>query len=598
MRQVAGLLVGCLILTLLAVFVSSTLVADTKAAAKTVKPFRLDDATGKPWSLADAKDKKAVVVLFLGTECPINNQYLPLLSELSKSCGEKNVAFVAINSNVHDTPTRILAHVKTHNLPFPVLKDSGNVVADDFGARRTPEAFVLSPAGQILYQGRIDDQIGIGFKRKAPSRKDLLEAVEEVVAGKPVSQPKTEVAGCLIARVTKPKETGTITYAKHVSRILQERCQECHRPGQVGPMPLLTYEDALSWQEMIHEVVSEKRMPPWHADPKHGTFDNNRSLTDEQRETLLGWIKQGCPKGDDKDLPPAKTWKAGWMIGEPDVVFTMPKEATVPADGGPRGVRYQYFQVPTKYAEDRWVQMAEARPGAREVVHHIIVYIMDPARMKDRKGGRVGDIKDGIGNGFLAAYAPGDMPLTLSPGYAKKLPKGAVLVFQMHYTPDGVERKDRSSIGLIFAKEPPKYEVRTRGIAQEFFFILPGASNHEVRSRTTFDKDVTLLSFMPHMHLRGKDFKYDVILPDGKSETLLSVPKYDFNWQSNYRLAKPMDLPKGTQIACTAHFDNSKGNPNNPDPSKLVRWGEQTWEEMMIGFVDYAFELKPSSDAK
>jgi hypothetical protein len=241
------------------------------------------------------------------------------------------------------------------------------------------------------------------------------------------------------------------------------------------------------------------------------------------------------------------------------------------------------------------VQAAEARPGARQVVHHIIVYVFDRSRLKARRGvgGDPATVRrDGIGNGFLAAYAPGDMPLILQAGQAKKLPKGSVLVFQMHYTPDGVERKDRSSVGLIFAKSPPKYEVRTRGIANRLILIPPGAKDHEIVSRTTFDQDVELLGMLPHMHLRGKDFKYVAHFPDGKKETLLSVPKYDFNWQSNYRLEKPITLPAGTKIVCTAHFDNSEDNFNNPDPKKLVMWGNQTWEEMMIGFVDYAVPIK------
>jgi peroxiredoxin len=577
---------------LLGLLLTGSFRAETKAptpAGKTVKPFTLKDSAGKAWSLAEASGKKAIVVVFLGTECPINNQYLPRLAELHKTYSDR-VAFVAVNSNAHDTPARIAGHAKANGIAFPVLKDSANVVADDFGARRTPEAFVLTPGGKILYQGRIDDQIGIGFKRKAPSRRDLAVALDEVLAGKAVSQPLTDAAGCLIARAKKPAETGTITWTQHVSRIFQQRCQECHRPGQVGPMPLLTFEDALSWSGMIREVIEEKRMPPWHADPKHGKFINDRSLTAQQRETVLAWIKQGCPKGDPADLPAAKTWATGWSIGKPDVVFEMPNEFPVPAEAGDRGIAYRYFAVPTKFTEDRWVQAAEARPGAREVVHHIIVYVLDKSRLGGGLGGRRvgGDRRDGIGEGFLVAYAPGDMPLRLEPGQAKKLPKGAILLFQMHYTPDGVERTDRSSVGLIFAKQPPKQEIRTRSIVQRQLSIPPGDGNYEATSRTTFDKDSELVSLMPHMHLRGKDFKYVVLFPDGKKETLLSVPKYDFNWQSSYRLEKPLRLPPGTRIECTAHFDNSVDNPNNPDPKKRVGWGDQTWQEMMIGFVDYA----------
>jgi thiol-disulfide isomerase/thioredoxin len=599
MRQAPCLLACLCALAALAGLLPSRPLADTRGPAKTVKPFTLRDPAGKAWSLADQKDKKAVVVLFLGTECPINNAYLPRLAELHRAYAEKGVAFVGVNSNVHDTATRIAAHAGANAIPFPVLKDAANVVADDFGARRTPEAFVLSAGGKVLYQGRIDDQFGVGFKRKEPTRRDLAAALDEVLAGKAVSKPLTEVAGCLIARAVKPRETGTVTYSKHVARILQDRCQECHRPGQVAPMSLLSYEDALSWQEMIREVLEEGRMPPWHADPKFGKFANDRSLAKAERQALLDWVKQGCPKGDEKDLPGKKEWVKGWRIGKPDAVFTMPAEFTVPAETPKGGVPYKHFVVPTGYDEDRWVVAAEARPGAREVVHHIIVYIADPSRLGRKPGGARGARgeapgtalarQDGIGNGFLTAFAPGDMPLTLEPGQAKKLPKGSVLVFQMHYTPDGVQRKDRSSVGLVFAKEPPKREVRTRAVAQRYLKIPPGESNYEARSVSAFDKDVELLNLFPHMHLRGKDFKYEAVYPNGKRETLLSVPRYDFGWQSTYRLARPLRLPAGSRIECTAHYDNSAGNPNNPDPKELVRWGDQTWEEMMIGFVDYSF---------
>jgi peroxiredoxin len=500
--------------------------AQTAQPARNVRTFTLKDAADRPWSLKDLADRKAIVVVFLGTECPINNAYLPRLAELSGTYGPKGVAFVAVNSNWHDTSTRIAAHAKSNALPFPVLKDTANVVADDFGARRTPEVFVISPAGTILYQGRIDDRIGIGFKRKEPTRNDLAVALDEVLAGKPVSVAKTEAAGCLIARALPAKKDGSITFARDISPLLQKNCQECHRPGQVGPMPLLTYEDALAWSGMIQEVVQDGRMPPWHADPRFGKFSNDRTLSKAERETLLAWVKQGCPEGDPKQAPLPRAFPKGWTIGTPDVVFEMPVEAKVPASTDERGLRYQYFFVKTDFPEDRWVQAAEARPGAREVVHHIIVYVVDPAKV--RLGGIQRDRRDGIGDGFLAAYAPGDMPLVLKPGQAKKLPKGAGLAFQMHYTPDGIERRDRSSVGLIFAKEPPRAEVRTRSIAYRGISIPPGDSNHEVLSRTTFDRDVELISFLPHMHLRGKDFKYEVVYPDGKKETLLSVPRYDF----------------------------------------------------------------------
>jgi peroxiredoxin len=569
-------------LGLLALAAGNSFRADTATSAKKVGNFTLKDASDKAVSFADFKAKKAVVVIFIGTECPINNAYMPRLAELSKEYADKGVQFLAINSNCQDTPARIAGHAKEHGIPFPVLKDTGNVVADQFGAKRTSEAFVLGPDGTVLYQGRIDDQFGVNFKRPAPTRRDLAEALDEVLAGKAVSKPTTEVAGCLIARATKPKAEGTITYGKHVAGILQKNCQGCHRPGQVGPMSLLTYEDALSWSDTIKEVISEGRMPPWHADPKFGKFSNDRSLSKADRETLLGWIEQGCPRGDLKDAPPPREFAKGWVIGKPDAVFTMEEEFTVPAkaDGG---IPYQIFAISTTFDQDVWVQAAEAKPGNRAVVHHIVVFVVKKGEKRERGH------EDGIGNGFLVGYAPGDMPAVYPAGTAKKIPKGSMLVFQMHYTPNGVEQNDRSSVGLIFAKEPPQREARTRAITQKDFLLPPGDNNHEVKSVTTFKKDAELLSLMPHMHLRGKDFEYRAVYPDGKEETLLRVPRYDFGWQSNYRLEKPLRLPAGTRIECTAHYDNSKANPNNPDPTQAVRWGDQTWEEMMIGFCDYIY---------
>ena len=556
-----------------------------------VADFTLKDAaTDKPIPFGDFKTKKAVVVVFMGTECPINNAYMPVLAELAKTYANKGVQFLGVNSNSNDTPAQIAGHAQKNHLPFPVLRDPANVVADQFGAMRTPEAFVLDAEGRVLYQGRIDDQFGVAARRPAPTHRDLVDALDEVLAGKPVSVASTKVAGCYIARVIQPKSAGSITYARDVSRVLQKNCQECHRPGQIGPMPLMTYEDALAWSDTVREVVEQKRMPPWLADPHFGTFQNDRSLSASDRATLLGWLDQGCPKGDLAELPPAKEFPEGWSIGKPDVVFQMPEEFTVPATVDEKGLKYQYFTVRTKFDEDKWIQAAEAQPGNRAVVHHIIIYLLKPGK----EGGFMrGKTADGIGDGFLTAYAPGELSSALPPGSAKRIPKNSILIFQMHYTPNGVEQTDRSSVGLIFAKEPPKIEVRTRSAAQRHIAIPPGDNNYEATSSTTFEQDAELLSLLPHMHLRGKDFRYDVVFPDGKRETLLSVPRYDFSWQSAYRLEKPLHMPAGTRIECTAHYDNSKDNPNNPDPNKMVRWGDQTWDEMMIGFVDYAY-TKPS----
>ncbi len=569
---------------LLAASLAGAAESSASPLGKKIDEFALKDTSGKEWTLAGLADRKALVVVFVGTECPVNNLYAPRLAELAKEYAAKGVQFLAVNSNTQDTPARVAEHAKKYDLSLPVCKDAANAVADRFGARRTPEAFVLDGKRTVVYRGRIDDQYGVGFSRPKPTRRDLAEALDEVLAGKPVTKAETEAPGCLIARVAKATGAATVTYTKQVSRLLQAHCQECHRPGQIGPMPLLTYDDAAAWAETIKEVVAEKRMPPWYADPKHGQFENDRQLSEGDRKALLAWVDGGCPKGDDKDQPPPRAFVDGWRVGQPDVVFTMPKAFTVPAKAE-GGLPYQMFGVKTNFTEDRWIQAAEAKPGNKSVVHHIIAYVIMPGQRRQRSG-------DGIGDGFLVGYAPGDMPAVFPAGTAKKIPKGAMIAFQMHYTPNGTEQTDRSSVGLVFAKEPPQHEMRTRGIHNEDFEIPPGDAGRKVTSSSTFREDAVLYSFLPHMHLRGKSFEYRAVFPGGKQEVLLSVPRWDFNWQSNYRLAKPLPLPAGTRIECTAYFDNSDKNWNNPDPTKTVYWGDQTWEEMMIGFVDYSYTAK------
>jgi mono/diheme cytochrome c family protein len=386
----------------------------------------------------------------------------------------------------------------------------------------------------------------------------------------------------------KPKSK--VTYTKEVSRILQDNCQVCHHAGTAAPFPLMSYEDAVKQAENIKEAVSDKRMPPWFADPHYGKFSNDRRLKPGDIDTLVSWIDGGQEKGNPADLPPERTFADGWVIGKPDVVFKLPEAQSVPASGT---VDYQYFVTQTNFKEDMWITAAEARPGNRAVVHHIIVSFRDP-KSKDRGGNRGG----GLGDGFIVGTAPGDMPLILRPGIARKIPAGAELIWQMHYTPNGKETKDLSEVGFIFhkGKEPPKYNSQTVSIMNPRFEIPPGDSNCKVEAEWTTPRDTLLLSFVPHMHLRGKDFEYKVTYPDGKTETLLSVPHYDFNWQLAYREQEPLRLPKGTTIHCTAHFDNSKGNKANPDATKTVTWGDQTWEEMMIGFVDFIWE-QPEAEA-
>ena len=366
----------------------------------------------------------------------------------------------------------------------------------------------------------------------------------------------------------------TVTFNKNVAPIFNKACAECHRPGEAAPFSTLTYKDVRPWAKSIREKVSDKTMPPWHADPNHGTFRNNRSLTPAEIDTIVAWVEQGAKEGHAKDLPPMPKFVDGWTIGKPDQTFSIPEQTFVEA-----GVeKYRYLQVPTNFTEDRWIQAAEIRSTGRAAVHHVIVFVQAPGTTGTEDGS------------LLAGVAPGEQPAIFPVGFGKKIPAGSKLTFQLHYTPNGKDTKDISTLGVIFAKEIPQHEIKTRPVLNVRLAIPPGADNHQVESAYTFKEDIHITSFMPHMHLRGKDFRFQAVAPDGTTKILLNVPKYDFSWQTYYVPTEPLAIAQGTKIHCIAHFDNSKQNKFNPDPTKEVRWGDQTWEEMMIGWVSYYYD--------
>ncbi|MEK6303555.1 MAG: thiol-disulfide isomerase [Acidobacteriota bacterium] len=386
-----------------------------------------------------------------------------------------------------------------------------------------------------------------------------------------------------------PSKTA-VTFTKDIAPILYNSCVECHRSGEIAPMSFLSYQEVRPWAKSIRQRVVDRSMPPWSADPHIGKFSNDPSLSQKQIDTIVSWVDAGAPKGDDKDMPPTPTFPVGWTIGKPDVVLAMQEEYAVPADGT---VPYLYFTIPTGLTEDKWVQALEIRPGNRSVVHHVIAFTQEPGAARRANGGGEAE----RGRGQLGGITPNKTGIVLSPGTARLIKAGSNIVFQMHYTTNGEATKDRTSIGLIFTKEPPTRTLVT-GNAMNLRFVIPaGEGNHEVKSSTTFKEDVHLTSFMPHMHFRGKDFTYTAVYPDGKSEVLLSVPKYDFNWQLTYVPEKAIALPKGTRLDCVAHFDNSTKNKYNPDPSKEVRWGDQTWEEMMIGWFSFTRDVEQRESA-
>jgi peroxiredoxin len=541
-----------------------------------VEDFSLPDPEGQNHRLSDWKDRKLIVVVFLGVECPLARLYGPRLADLSRAYEARGVAFVGIHANQGESPADLARYAREHRIPFPLLRDVGNRVADHFGARRTPEAFLLDEKRAIRYRGRIDGQYDVGIRGQAEGRRDLAEALEELLAGKAVSQPVTVPVGCLISRPAPPGK-GSVTYTKDVAPILQQRCQECHRPGQIAPFGLTTYKEAAIWAGPMREAVDQGRMPPWHANPKHGRFANDRSLSAAEKKLLLDWIDADCPEGDPADLLPPRRFAEGWNIAEPDLVLSMPEPFTVPAEGV---VEYQYFVVDPGFKEDRWVQAAEIRPGNRAVVHHCNVFLQPPGASEPMEQGALGSYA-------LAAMAGGTPPLVLPPGMAKRVPAGWRITFVMHYTTIGSEQTDQTSIALKFADPQSVHkEVATKLMYDPDLSIPPHEANYPVSQTWQFNEDVLLLSLFPHMHLRGKSFLYEALYANGEVEVLLDVPRYDFNWQHSYILAKPKRLPAGTRLRCTAVYDNSAGNPANPDPSATVLTGTQSWEEMFNGYFD------------
>ncbi|HEX4168743.1 MAG TPA: cytochrome c [Bryobacteraceae bacterium] len=401
-------------------------------------------------------------------------------------------------------------------------------------------------------------------------------------------------------------QTVAPTFSKDVMPILQKDCQTCHRPGEAGPFSMLSYKETRPWAAAMKEAVLTRKMPPWFADPHYGKFSNGHVLSDADIQTIVAWADAKAPEGDPKDLPAPVKWVQGWGIGKPDKVFELPTAFDIPASGV---IDYQHVIVPTGFTHDMWVQAAEVRPTDRAVVHHIIAFVREPKSnwFKGQKAGvffiapqvKTEEQPDtsALPSDFLVGYAPGQPAEILRPGQAKLIKAGSDIVFQVHYTPNGKATRDQTKLGLVFAKEPPKQRVLTLSATNGTFKIPPGDPDYRVEASFEVGSQVELSGLHPHMHGRGKDFLYKVVYPTGESQTLLSVPHYNWHWQNWYTLEQPILLPKGTKIECTAHFDNSANNPDNADPKKTVLWGEQSWDEMMVGFFNLVFDANmPAED--
>ncbi len=479
------------------------------------------------------------------------------------------------------------------------------------GASRQVEIFVIDSSHAVRYHGRVDDQYQPGSRRAAPSRPDLALALDELLAGAPVSVPQTPVSGCVLDRASDQssrraaeqaplEQLAMIDYEHHIAPLFERHCVECHRPGRIAPFALTSYEAAVAWSETIRERVADGAMPPWHADPAFGHFANERRLSDEEKQRIESWFASGMPRGDKqaelaaKSVPAASpaAWLGlspeerpsdAWRIGEPDRIISLPEPIAIPAEGV---IDYAYVEVDPGFERDVWIRGAEVRPGAVDAVHHSTVFVAPPSGLPGAGA------QPPPGAVFLAGYIPGVAARLLPPGMARRVPGGWHLYIQLHYVPTGVATSDQTSVGLVFG-ESARLAVETQILLRDDFTLAPRLAEQRLEQTWTAPRDMLLLSMMPHMHLRGKTFCYEAIYPSGERETLLSVPRFDLMWQHLYVLADPKPLPAGTIIRAIATYDNSSANRANPDPEATVRCGPQTTDEMFNGWFDVAVVESP-----
>lgn len=568
--------------------------APSKSAVK-LGEIRLKDDTGKLRSAGEFKDRKAVVVVFLGTTCPVANTYAETLAKLAKEYGPRGVQFLGVNANPDESAAEVAKHAQEYRLGFPVLKDDKQALANALGAKVTPEAFILDPASTIRYRGRIDDRYLTRTKSGETKHQDLKDALDAVLSGKPVSTPTTKALGCAIVRPQKAVQTAKVTYHKDVAPILQERCQSCHRPGQVAPFSLLTYKDARNWAGEIKEFTANRQMPPWLAEPGHGDFQDVRRLSDTEQSTLAQWADAGAPEGNPKDAPPARSWNDEWMLGKPDLVLSPTEEYEVAASGDDE---FHVFVLPTNLVEDKQVVAIDFQPGNARVVHHVVSFVdtTGKARELDAKDPAPGYTSGPGGVGVAGAsiqgvWAPGNLPRFLPAGVGRPLPKNSDIVIQVHYHKTGKVEKDRTRMALYFAKEPVKQVARTAIMGPFNIDIPANAPRHEQKMEFTLPVAVRVLNIMPHMHLLGKEMRVTATFPDGKQQDMVWIKEWDYRWQDSYRYKEPLLLPKGTKVAISAYYDNTSANPRNPsNPPKRVRFGEQTTDEMGFAIMEVITE--------
>ena len=556
--------------------------AGEMGVGRQVTDVSFTDTDGKTYQLSALASKgNGVVIACTSTTCPVSKRYTPSLVRHAAELSKAGVALVLLNPLATDTP---------ESLGLPYVHDKDHKVSDVLQPRTSTEVFYIDSKRTLIYRGALDDQYGVHYNLDSPRQRFLMDAIADHKAGRVPAVAATEAPGCELD-LGQPKQTvaSNLTYHGDISRILQQNCVECHHQDGLAPFALDDPDEVKDRAKTIRRVIEDGTMPPWFAKPvgegKDSPWANERSLSTKDRTDLLAWINSSDrPMGNEADAPAKLVFNnEGWKHGTPDLMLSFAEAQPIKAEGK---MPYVNVTVDTGLTDERWIQGYQVMPGDLGVVHHVLVFLLDPAsKEKIREH-----------ESFFAAYVPGMGTEMFPAGFAKRIPPGSKLRFQMHYTPNGKATEDKTRIGFYYATAKPINEVKVASVANTRFAIPPGADNHEVVAQRTLPFDMNLMSFFPHMHVRGKAFRYEVTDASG-TKVLLDVPKYDFNWQLNYRLKEPLHLPIGTVVRGVAHYDNSATNKANPDPTKTVRWGQQTDDEMMIGYVEYFVPIADKTTA-
>ena len=556
-----------------------TLSVSVALGSESVGDFALLDHKGafrQLYYYAKDPQTKAIVLFVQGNGCPLVRKRVPELKRLRDTYGPKGVVFWMLNANAHDSRAEVLKEATEFGMDMPILLDETQLVAEGLKIKRTAEAIVIEPnTWRIRYRGAIDDRLSYETEKPQAKPEFLKDALDALLAGQPIKTEVTSAPGCVVSY----EKTAAPSYCETIAPMLKANCVGCHARGGIGPFAMSNYERVRGWTDTIREVLLTRRMPPWQADPHVGKFGNDFSISTEQTRTLVQWIDAGAPRGKGDDpLEGYQPELPEWKLGKPDYIIDIP-EQSVAAEGI---FDYRYVSVDVPNTEDVWLRATEILPGNRRVLHHIIATTIMPGQDRQRDGRS------------LTGYAPGMGPDLLPKGTGRLLKAGANIVFQLHYTASGKAEMDRSRLGLYLAKEAPAHELRSNVLIDYRFQIPPGEREFVSRKSRKFDKDALLYTMNPHMHLRGKWMRYVARYPDGNEEVLLNVPNYRFDWQRNYELAEPKRIPKGTEIIVEAAWDNSALNLNNPDPTKMVGWGDQTFNEMFFASYRYVYpDMQP-----